>query len=254
MKHFLILILIFVSSMPLNAMKKTTKPWPDAIATYEVPDRRWADEDEFEVVRKELKAHKRKIESHACSINDGNMLFYAAKFDELLRYTNFLLNHGANSYKSVKGILPLDNAIRHGALKSAYLLTERGAACKTALLTLMKRVCVTKDPKAFAAQQELFKLLLKNRASVNAKDSNQETPLFKILDIETAEGQGAWPTVRFISIPLEHRAYFVTALLNNNADPRLKNAAGKTATQKARENGFEPLAQLIADSEAKYVQ
>ena len=225
-------------------MAMSSSDMPDPIEEYNIERTRWADIDEKEYTQRFLIESLDKIrESSVKNYDEENLLFFSAKFDELLKYTKFLLKNGAKPNRPFKGTLPLHNAIRNGALKSAYLLAQSGAECKKALLPLMDTFCYAHDEQTFAAQKSLFDLMVKKGARVNAVEKQTlETPLWKVLRVKFSllpDGK-----VTFHEIPLKQRTEFVQLLLNNNANAQAV-VQGKTPLQRACANGFTEIAAML---------
>ena len=227
-----------ISLVACFGVKAMQSNWPDAIKNFNITRTSWATRDEICITRADLEEQISFLGISNRDFTKGNLLFYAAGFDELLDITDFLLTEGVSPNATTKkGWIPLHHALECNAFKTAYLLAQRGASCKKSLPVLMEQITRTDDPRLFAAQKALFGLLVKKGADINSCDDTQETLLCKLTRIRfSSSGKGAF---KCHEIPIEHRLYFVRALLDRNAKIEQR------AIDNAQKNGLHEIANLL---------
>ncbi len=150
----------------------------------------------------------------------GQVGLYLALRDEAPRVAAALLAHPQTRVDVVNasGETPLMMAALKGSVEWARRLIERGAQVNRSGWTPLHYAASGSDSDS----TRVLALLLDHGAAIDARAPNGNTPLMM------AARYGAWDSAEL--------------LLARGADPRPRNASGRSAADLARDEGREPLA------------
>ncbi|OOG85258.1 hypothetical protein B0E41_09025 [Hydrogenophaga sp. A37] len=154
----------------------------------------------------------------------GDHALHVALREDSTKVVNFLLSQRTVKVESrnVQGESPLMIAAIKGQLESAKRLIERGAEVNKTGWTPLHYAASRTEPDSV----EMVRLMLHHHAYIDAESPNKSTPLM------LASHYGHADVVRL--------------LLEEGADPSLRNEQGLTAVDFARRAGRDETAELVA--------
>lgn len=195
----------------------------------------WANafDDFFSAIQRDDAGAVRDLARRGFDINtispDGQHPLYLALRGDAARVVALLLDHPQLQveYRNAKGESLLMMAALKGQTAVAERLIQRKAEVNKPGWTALHYAATHVGPAALP----LVRLLLDNHAYIDAASPNQSTPLM----MAAQYGEGA----------------VVRLLLEEGADPLLKNEQGLTAIDFARRAGRDAVAETIAESVRK---
>lgn len=154
----------------------------------------------------------------------GDHALHVALREDSPKVVNFLLNQRTVKVESrnAQGESPLMIAAIMGQLESAKRLIQRGAEVNKTGWTPLHYAASRTEPDSV----EMVRLMLQHHAYIDAESPNKSTPLM------LAAHYGHADVVRL--------------LLEEGADPSLRNEQGLTAVDFARRAGRDDMAELVA--------